>query len=84
MFGAAIYFIWQERNVRVYQQKERSVDCLSNLIVDTIRLKIRGLTIKLSNEVVKAYKIWNVPLDRSVLYRDMDMSYDYHDFNEET
>ena len=84
MFGAAIYFIWQERNVRVYQQKERSVDCLSNLIVDTIRLKIRGLTIKLSNEVVKAYRIWNVPLDRSVLYREMDMSYYNQDYSEET
>ncbi|PWA61034.1 reverse transcriptase zinc-binding domain-containing protein [Artemisia annua] len=71
LFGVAIYFVWQERNFRIYQQKERSVNCLFDHIVDTVRLKIRGLTLKQTNEVIKASQIWNLPINNSVYYRDI-------------
>ncbi|GKD20967.1 RNA-directed DNA polymerase, eukaryota, reverse transcriptase zinc-binding domain protein [Tanacetum coccineum] len=38
VFGSAIYFIWQERNIRRMEQRERSIDGLFKVIFDTVRI----------------------------------------------
>ena len=57
VFGAAVYFIWQERNIRLFAKKDRSVNDLFNQIVNVVRLKLLSLNIKRSYEVCKAAEI---------------------------
>ncbi|GJS31911.1 RNA-directed DNA polymerase, eukaryota, reverse transcriptase zinc-binding domain protein [Tanacetum coccineum] len=47
----------KERNVRIFQQKDRSVDVLLDLVVSIVRYKIRGLSLKQTADVANATKI---------------------------
>ncbi|PWA44849.1 RNA-directed DNA polymerase, eukaryota, Reverse transcriptase zinc-binding domain protein [Artemisia annua] len=71
LFGAAMYFIWQERNVRRVQQSSRSEEVVLNCIISNVRLKLLGLDLKYTKDVVKAAKIWNLPIRSNQYYRDM-------------
>lgn len=59
MLGASVYFIWQERNSRLFRDKSRSVDVVFDLIKKTVRLKLMGLDIKWSPAVRAADQVWN-------------------------
>ncbi|PWA52899.1 hypothetical protein CTI12_AA386870 [Artemisia annua] len=48
VFGAAVYYIWQERNGRIFRKEFRN--------------KLMGLKIKKSREAVKAAVIWKILL----------------------
>ncbi|GKB52708.1 RNA-directed DNA polymerase, eukaryota, reverse transcriptase zinc-binding domain protein [Tanacetum coccineum] len=71
VWGAVVYFLWQERNVRRVNQIYRSEECLFKCIVETIRLKLMGLALKKSAEVLKAARMWNLAVNRDGF--DMDM-----------
>ncbi|PWA80010.1 RNA-directed DNA polymerase, eukaryota, Reverse transcriptase zinc-binding domain protein [Artemisia annua] len=63
VFRAAVYFIWQERNFRVFQKSSRDVEGLFSVIFDIVRLRLMGLKIiKVSTDVREAALIWNFPL----------------------
>ena len=62
VFGAAVYYIWQERNFRLFQKNYRSEETVFKVIVDIVRHKLLGLKIKRSVESVKAAEIWKIPL----------------------
>nr|GEW44821.1 ribonuclease H-like domain-containing protein [Tanacetum cinerariifolium] len=62
VFGVAIYYIWQERNFRLFRKNERSTDVVFKLIVDTVRLKLMVLKTKYSTKVEKAAVISNLSL----------------------
>nr|GEU71745.1 hypothetical protein [Tanacetum cinerariifolium] len=51
LLGASIYFIWQERNGRMFQDKARSVETLICLIKETVRLRIMSLSLNDSKQV---------------------------------
>ncbi|GKA81988.1 RNA-directed DNA polymerase, eukaryota, reverse transcriptase zinc-binding domain protein [Tanacetum coccineum] len=69
-FGAVIYFLWQERNIKRVELKERYVYVLFNVIVDFVRLKLMGLTLKCSPSVIHASKVWNFNVNRSCVTHD--------------
>lgn len=71
VFSAAIYFIWQERNFRIYRQSNRHEDCIFDIICETVRFKLRGLTLKQSSEVIRASSMWNLPISMNVGHRDI-------------
>ncbi|PWA73751.1 reverse transcriptase zinc-binding domain-containing protein [Artemisia annua] len=58
LIGACVYYLWQERNLRIFQGKSSSVDDLCSLIRDVMRLRIMGLTLKASTHVFDAAKLW--------------------------
>ncbi|PWA92765.1 reverse transcriptase domain, Reverse transcriptase zinc-binding domain protein [Artemisia annua] len=62
VFGAAVYYIWQERNGRIFRKEFRSEESVFKVIVDTVRYKLMGLEIMFSREVVKAMAIWKIPV----------------------
>nr|GEW81642.1 hypothetical protein [Tanacetum cinerariifolium] len=63
VLGAMVYFVWQERNFRLFRKCERSDDKLFLIITETIRLKFTGLTLlKASLDVKKATEVWKFPL----------------------
>ncbi|GJR13403.1 putative RNA-directed DNA polymerase [Tanacetum coccineum] len=57
--GATVYFLWQERNLRMFQNKERSVDSVCCIIKDYVRLRLLSLKIKKSKQSLEAVGIWN-------------------------
>lgn len=66
VFGAAVYYIWQERNFRIFQNNFRTEENVFRIIVDTVRHKLMGLSIKKSREVDKFVDIWKLPMNSSV------------------
>nr|GEZ17761.1 FAR1 DNA binding domain-containing protein [Tanacetum cinerariifolium] len=40
VLAASVYFLWRERNLRLFQKKTMTVDQLVRIICDTIRLKL--------------------------------------------
>ncbi|GKE11919.1 hypothetical protein Tco_1415470, partial [Tanacetum coccineum] len=62
VFAAAVYFVWQECNFRLFRKIERTADRVFDIIVDTVRLRLMGLNIKRSYEVDKAAAIWNLTI----------------------
>ncbi|GJX75707.1 RNA-directed DNA polymerase, eukaryota, reverse transcriptase zinc-binding domain protein [Tanacetum coccineum] len=48
VIGAAVYFIWQERNLRIFQSKVRSVESLCCVIKDHVRFRLLSLKVKRS------------------------------------
>ncbi|PWA69495.1 reverse transcriptase zinc-binding domain-containing protein [Artemisia annua] len=64
VFGVAVYYIWQERNIRLFQQNFRSEESVFKITIDTIRHKLLSLKINRSVESEKAAAIWKIPLRR--------------------
>ena len=69
--GAVVYFIWQERNLRSFGNCERSELEIFRIIVDSVRMRIMGLKLKCTVDVIKASEIWCFPVDKSFKYRSM-------------
>nr|GEW83655.1 hypothetical protein [Tanacetum cinerariifolium] len=57
VWGACVYFIWQERNGRCFMKKFRDINCLFNMIMDAVRLRLLGLNIKTTPSVLEASKV---------------------------
>nr|GEU73642.1 hypothetical protein [Tanacetum cinerariifolium] len=81
VFGATIYSLWLERNSRIYNQIDRTVDSIFKQVVSTVRLKHRGLVFKSSPDVLKAFEIWNFPIGKSSYYSNIvrDLLNDMYD-----
>ncbi|PWA74489.1 reverse transcriptase domain, Reverse transcriptase zinc-binding domain protein [Artemisia annua] len=71
VLGASVYFVWQERNLRSFGDSSRSEDELFRTIVDTVRLRIMGLKIKVSKDVLHAAEVWNFPVEKRIKYKDI-------------
>ncbi|GKD05798.1 hypothetical protein Tco_1180772, partial [Tanacetum coccineum] len=71
VFGVAIYLLWLERNSRIYNQVDRTVDGIFEQVVSNVRLKLMGLVLKNSPDVLRAAEIWDLPIDKSGYYDKM-------------
>ncbi|GKB86905.1 hypothetical protein Tco_0959177 [Tanacetum coccineum] len=49
-------------NIKLFQKEARTADAVFKAIVDMVRHNLMGLKIRNSMEVVKAARIWNLPL----------------------
>ncbi|GJU79607.1 sucrose synthase [Tanacetum coccineum] len=59
VLGASVYIMWQERNLRTFQSRRRSLDEVCNLIKDVVRLRVMSLSLIPSAQVFDVAKIWN-------------------------
>lgn len=59
VLGASIYYIWQERNARIFGDQARSIDAVCDLIQKTVRLKFMGLGVKWSPQVMAGNVVWD-------------------------
>ncbi|GKA28195.1 reverse transcriptase domain-containing protein, partial [Tanacetum coccineum] len=53
-----------ERNIRLFGNAGRSEEELYKIIFESIRSRLMGLNLKVTPDVIKATRIWNVPIDR--------------------
>ncbi|PWA51294.1 Phytosulfokine [Artemisia annua] len=69
VLGASVYFLWQERNVRLFSNYGRSENELFKIIVESVRSRIMGLKLQVTTDVIKAVKIWSFPIDKMLMYK---------------
>ncbi|PWA95640.1 RNA-directed DNA polymerase, eukaryota, Reverse transcriptase zinc-binding domain protein [Artemisia annua] len=72
--GASIYYIWQESNLRTFQGKARSIDDICYLIQDVVRLRILGLNLSDSDQVLEAAQIWDFHVERVISKKKIKFS----------
>ena len=64
VIGAVVYYVWQERNNRLYNKGERSTDSLVQSIIDIIKLRMLNFIVKESNAITEVEAKWNITLRR--------------------
>ncbi|KAK9078070.1 hypothetical protein SSX86_002127 [Deinandra increscens subsp. villosa] len=70
MLAATVYFIWQERNLRTFQNKERSVETLCIQIQEIVRMKLLGLKIRKTPLTMRMSEIWGFKVYQEVGNKD--------------
>lgn len=60
VFGAMVYYLWQERNKRLFTQERRSEKNIIDIITDSVRMRLMGLQVIKTNQVIKVFHRWNV------------------------
>nr|XP_043626221.1 uncharacterized protein LOC122597720 [Erigeron canadensis] len=66
VLAATVYFVWQERNFRLFQNKTRNVKDLCGIIKHTVRARLIGLKIKSTAKAAKVAEIWNFELNKGI------------------
>ena len=59
--AACAYFIWQERNWRLFKKNKRPVKQIIDCIKNSIRLKLLSCKFKKSNDGVLVSRLWKLP-----------------------
>ncbi|GKB51886.1 reverse transcriptase zinc-binding domain-containing protein [Tanacetum coccineum] len=61
LFAAASYFIWLERNNRLFKNNRRTPEELRDAIVVTVRLKLTTFRFKNNAKVHSLISLWKMP-----------------------
>lgn len=56
----AVYFIWQERNFRIFQDKERSEEVVWNIIKESVRNKLLSIRVRKTKNVINIGDQWKL------------------------
>ncbi|GJU74027.1 RNA-directed DNA polymerase, eukaryota, reverse transcriptase zinc-binding domain protein [Tanacetum coccineum] len=62
--NAPVYYIWQERNNRIFKNEKRDTDTILNIVKETVGMKLIELKVKESNTVKEVEEKWNIKLQR--------------------
>ncbi|MFS8020277.1 hypothetical protein Hanom_Chr15g01413761 [Helianthus anomalus] len=62
LIAASTYFIWQKRNNRLFSQVQRSADMLSQVIINTVRLRLMGFKIGRDPKQRRILDRWQISL----------------------
>ncbi|GJR04765.1 putative reverse transcriptase domain, reverse transcriptase zinc-binding domain protein [Tanacetum coccineum] len=62
IFAASCYFIWQERNERLFRKKKRSHDQVIDVIKSNVHLKLLACRFKKSPYVQTLLHLWKLPM----------------------
>ncbi|KAJ0907226.1 putative reverse transcriptase zinc-binding domain-containing protein [Helianthus annuus] len=60
VLAAATYFIWQERNARLFKNQTRPPDVLCDTILHTVRYKLMGVKLKDTVKVRELLRAWEI------------------------
>ncbi|GKC57065.1 hypothetical protein Tco_1084663, partial [Tanacetum coccineum] len=60
VFAASCYFIWQERNLRLFQKSKRSQDQVIEIIKSNVRLKLLSCSFKNTSNVKLISHLWKL------------------------
>ena len=59
--AACVYNVWKERNMRLFQNSQRSEEDITSSIKEDLKWKIMSLKLKNTANVRRILKNWNVP-----------------------
>ncbi|GKB15011.1 RNA-directed DNA polymerase, eukaryota, reverse transcriptase zinc-binding domain protein [Tanacetum coccineum] len=58
--AAAVYFIWQERNCRLFRNEKRNCETIVKRVKENVRLKLMGMRTKDSKTIKEVELLWNM------------------------
>ncbi|GKD89345.1 hypothetical protein Tco_1364852, partial [Tanacetum coccineum] len=59
--AACSYYIWQERNLRLFQNQKRSHNQVIDSIKSSIRFKLLSCSFKKSKDALMFKRLWDLP-----------------------
>ncbi|GKD68126.1 hypothetical protein Tco_1322216 [Tanacetum coccineum] len=59
--AASAYYVWQERNWKLFQKGKRSIDQVVECIKSVVRLKLLSCKLKKSKSGESMAKLWDLP-----------------------
>nr|GEU49696.1 hypothetical protein [Tanacetum cinerariifolium] len=60
--AAAAYFVWQERNLRLFKSSKRLIQEVVDCVMSSVRLKLLSCRFKKSKDAVLFSRLWELPL----------------------
>ncbi|XP_022030979.1 uncharacterized protein LOC110931895 [Helianthus annuus] len=60
LVAATAYFIWQERNARLFKNQMRPPDHLCQVVINTVRYKLTGVRLKRTDKVARLLQEWEI------------------------
>ncbi|PWA97923.1 reverse transcriptase zinc-binding domain-containing protein [Artemisia annua] len=63
VIAASVYFIWMERNKRLFTREKRNPNELLKTIIEHVRLKLASLKVKSSVQIYKVSKEWQIQMN---------------------
>ncbi|GKC39023.1 cytochrome P450 [Tanacetum coccineum] len=69
VFATVIYFIWNERNKRIFTQEQKNAQDILNGIVESIKMQLMCLKVRSSSAVKEISKEWNIRDDMSLIWK---------------
>ncbi|XP_022007469.1 uncharacterized protein LOC110906673 [Helianthus annuus] len=60
LVAATAYFIWQERNAKLFKNQVRPPDQLCQIIINIVRYKLMGVRLKRNDNVLKLLREWEI------------------------
>ena len=64
VFAASVYQLWNERNNRIFKDKKQTCEEVFCKIVETVKYKLLGITVKESRAVEKVEEKWKIKCKR--------------------
>ncbi|KAJ0917942.1 hypothetical protein HanRHA438_Chr05g0211871 [Helianthus annuus] len=64
--AASTYFIWQERNNRLFSQTRRSANTISQVIIRTVRLRLMGFHVGREPRYKELLERWKIPMKNTL------------------
>lgn len=65
LLGAVAYYIWHERNLRLFKKGRRSVDQVFKIIYEVVRMKIMSFNLTNTSQSREAVDIWSIGKNES-------------------
>ncbi|GJS74195.1 reverse transcriptase zinc-binding domain-containing protein [Tanacetum coccineum] len=67
VLAAVVYYIWQERNWRIFKQERRIVEKILMIITDNVKMRLVSFKLKQKSVVLKVADTWNLRWDNMSL-----------------
>ena len=58
--AASVYFIWNERNNRIFREEDKNTEEVTNKILDIVKMKMLSLKVKNSFAVKNVERRWSI------------------------
>ncbi|XP_022019068.1 uncharacterized protein LOC110919098 [Helianthus annuus] len=68
--GATVYFVWEERNRRLFTPKRRTKEQIIEVVFSTVRMKLHTMRFQNSVHTARVLQDWSLP--RGLLVADDD------------
>ena len=62
IFAATVYYVWQERNARLFKKVSRPIEVVAEAILSTVRLKMMTFKYKRTSNVERFLDAWDLPV----------------------
>ncbi|GJY00851.1 hypothetical protein Tco_0359003, partial [Tanacetum coccineum] len=64
VYNAAVYYIWQERNKRIFRNEKRDKETIVKIVKENVMMKLLGLKVKESKTVKEVEEKWKIRMKR--------------------